>query len=333
MNGAYTCFGVITKGVETLGVKIWRAILIGFKIEGFADNQNKHQIIAENARAAKHTFGLNGTKFCKHFTNMVEIFLANGQSWITFSSISVSCAIKRLHPTIISMKFGWVHTLVLVTLLTFAGNANAANKCKLALVLAIDVSGSVNWAEYRLQMNGLTAALSSPEIAHAIRFPGDKGIMATVVQWSGDPHQFQIVPWEFLSDEQSIEDFTAKVQNTVRSFVNFSTALGNAVWFSAGLFGRLPMDCPRKVIDVSGDGRNNEGIDISEIRDAVVASGITINGLAIIGPDPGLPEYYRKHVIGGPNAFVIPAKTFKDYPEAIRRKLLREIVPPLAFAQ
>jgi Ca-activated chloride channel family protein len=244
---------------------------------------------------------------------------------------SVSCINAQTHTTIFIMNFGWLHLGVLATVLTLGGAAHSAPKCKLALVLAIDVSGSVNQAEYALQTNGLTAALRAPDIAHAIRFPGNQGIMATIVHWSGDPHQYQLVPWSFLSDAASIEDFANRAESAKRAFINFSTAIGNALGFSAGLFGQLPMACGRKVIDVSGDGRNNEGADASEIRDAIVASGITINGLAIIGPDEGLPDYYRQQVIGGPNAFVIPAKTFKDYPDAIRRKLLREITPPLAM--
>ncbi len=211
--------------------------------------------------------------------------------------------------------------------------ALANGTCKLALVLAIDVSGSVNVEEYRLQMKGLSNALRAPDIANAIRFPGRSGIMATVVQWSGDPHQSQIVPWAYLSSEQSIEAFARAVDEAERAYINFSTAIGNALGFSASLFQTVPGECARKVIDVSGDGRNNEGVEVQDMRASVLAAGITINGLAIIGPDEGLPNYYREEVIGGPQAFVLSAKTFKDYPEVIRKKLLREIAPPLASAR
>ena len=224
-----------------------------------------------------------------------------------------------------------IFSILLPTFLTWASGAHATSECKLALVLAIDVSGSVNWEEYRLQMRGLSAALRAPDIAHAIRFPGNKGIMATVVQWSGEPHQRSIVSWSYLSTQQSIADFAAEVDAAERAYVNFSTAIGNALTFSAGQFGQLPRKCTRRVIDVSGDGRSNEGVEVTEVRNAVVASGITINGLAIKGADEGLPAYYRQSVVGGPNAFVLTADSFRDYPETIRRKLLREIAPPLAL--
>ncbi|MGI9481819.1 MAG: DUF1194 domain-containing protein [Hyphomicrobiales bacterium] len=229
------------------------------------------------------------------------------------------------------MRKDLVFSILLSGLVFWSPAVRATGDCKLALVLAIDVSGSVNWDEYRLQMRGLSEALRAADIAHAIRFPGNKGIMATVIQWSGEPHQRQIVPWSYLSTQQSITEFADKIDAAERSYRNFSTAIGNALIYSASQFGHLPRTCARRAIDVSGDGRSNEGINVVEIRNSVAASGITINGLAIKGADKELTDYYRANVIGGPNAFVLSAESFKDYPETIRRKLLREISPPLAL--
>lgn len=214
-----------------------------------------------------------------------------------------------------------------------ARGVKAASQCKLALVLALDVSGSVDQKEYRLQTKGLAQAFRTPEIMAAIRFPGNSAIAATVLQWSGDPHQLQVIGWTLLSDESSIRAFADKIDRVERAFTPYSTAIGNALTYSANLFKTNPYTCDRQVIDVSGDGPNNEGEDVEPARNRVVAAGITVNGLAILGPRKFLTTYYRESVTGGSGAFVITANTFKDYPEAIRKKLLREIQPPIVMLE
>lgn len=207
--------------------------------------------------------------------------------------------------------------------------ALASPQCKLALVLALDVSGSVDPNEYELQTRGLAQAFRSPEVMAAIQFPGNRAIAATVLQWSGDPHQMQVIGWTLLSDKSSIGAFADKIETVDRAFTPYSTAIGNALTFSASLFHTNPYTCDRQVIDVSGDGPNNEGEDVKPARNRVVSTGITVNGLAILGPREFLAGYYRESVMGGSGAFVISANTFKDYPEAIQKKLLREIQPPI----
>lgn len=221
-----------------------------------------------------------------------------------------------------------------VSLVVFSPRpADATPHCKLALVLALDVSGSVDQKEYRLQTQGLAQAFRSEEIIAAIRFPGNKAIAVTVLQWSGDPHQLQVIPWTLLSDDAAIASFANQIDNVERAFKPYSTAIGNALTFSAGLFQSNPYTCDRQVIDVSGDGPNNEGEDVEPARNRVVSTGITVNGLAILGPREFLASYYRESVVGGNGAFVISANTFKDYPEAIRKKLLREIQPPIVLLE
>ncbi len=220
-----------------------------------------------------------------------------------------------------------------VTLLPTTQPALSAPECKLALVLALDVSGSVDQKEYRLQTKGLAQAFRSPEIKAAITFPGNRAIAATVVQWSGDPHQLQVVPWTLLGDDGSINAFADRISRVERAFKPYSTAIGNALTYSARLFQNNPYGCDRQVIDVSGDGPNNEGEDVEPARNRVVGKGVTVNGLAILGPREFLAAYYRESVMGGNGAFVISANTFQDYPEAIRRKLLREIQPPIVLLE
>ncbi|MGI9387551.1 MAG: DUF1194 domain-containing protein [Methyloligellaceae bacterium] len=209
-----------------------------------------------------------------------------------------------------------------------------ANKtqCALALVLAIDVSGSIEADEYALQMLGLADALRSRDIVGAIESLGGGGIYATVLHWSGNGQQIQVLPWTQLANQEALQVFAAKVERLPRTFDHYATAIGEALGFANRLFSKVPAQCARRVIDVSGDGRSNEGWSPHLIRDAVVLGGVTINGLAILANDPKLKSYYREQIIGGSGAFVMSADRIEDYPDAIRRKLLREISPgPIAI--
>ncbi len=211
--------------------------------------------------------------------------------------------------------------------------AQSAYACELELVLAVDVSGSINRDEYAIQMRGLAEAFRSSDIIHLITSTSRKGdFYATVVQWSGQPHQAQIVPWSRLDEEQSVLEFADAIAASPREFLNYSTAIGSALSFSRAMFAIRSAGCRRRVIDVSGDGPNNEGRAVADVRGQLVLENVTINGLVVLGDEPTLGSYYRHNVIGGNGAFVITANTFKDYPDAIRRKLLREIAPPIAFA-
>ena len=213
-----------------------------------------------------------------------------------------------------------------------AGPTTAQSRnCTLALVLAIDVSGSVDRNEYRLQMDGLADAFRTRDIAAAINANGTTGIYVTVVQWSGAGRHRQIVPWRWLTDFNSIQIFADEVSARERAFRIYSTGIGEALAFSRSLFTGEPGGCQRRVVDVSGDGPSNEGRDPAVARAAMVAEGITINGLAILDSEPDLKGYYEANVIGGAASFVMTANDFNDYPDAIRRKLIREILPPITM--
>ena len=202
--------------------------------------------------------------------------------------------------------------------------------CDLALVLAIDVSGSIDAHEYALQTEGLAAALRSPDVADALTAAGPGSVFISVLHWSGNAQQIEIAPWTRLSGRASIDELADRIVAFPRQFDKYSTAIGEALVFAQASFSRLPVNCRRNVIDVSGDGRSNEGWSPHLIRDQVVQSGTTINALAILAEQPDLFSYFRKHVIGGAGSFVISADRFEDYPEAIKKKLVREILPPLA---
>ncbi len=207
-----------------------------------------------------------------------------------------------------------------------------ARACELDLVLAVDVSGSVNVDEYKLQMKGLADAFRSTDIIHLIGQTARRGaVNVTVVQWSGAPHQAQIVGWTALTDEASVLAFADRITAAKRAFVNYSTAIGEMLAYTAGLIAARPAHCRRRVIDISGDGPNNEGGEIAPPRRQLLGENVTINALAIVGEEEGLAGYFRDRVIGGNGAFLVTAENFRDFPDAIRRKLLREIAPPITY--
>jgi len=217
---------------------------------------------------------------------------------------------------------------IAVPALLIAAGAGPARGCGLALVLAMDVSQSVDDAEYQLQMGGLAAAFRDPGIAHAIAsIPG--GIMATVTQWSGPESQLQTLPWTHLTDAAGAEAFAGAIAAQHRAFAAY-TAIGAALTHASSLLAENARDCARQVIDVSGDGASNQGALPLPIAEGLAARGVTVNGLVILGAWPDPAEYYRRNVVRGEDAFLETAANFADYAEAIRRKLQRELGPKLA---
>jgi len=196
--------------------------------------------------------------------------------------------------------------------------------CKLALVLALDISSSVNEHEYAVQLQGLARAFNTPEVIEAILTPEGAGIAAIVYEWSGYNQQDVVIPWTMLDTKSGILDFSARLAGHRRPYSDLTTALGKAVEYGAGLFTRSP-PCARKVIDISGDGENNDGVGPEFYRAQGMLNGITINGLVVQGAYPDPAPYYRNNVIQGPNAFLALARDFDDYPSVIIGKLLREI--------
>jgi hypothetical protein len=212
----------------------------------------------------------------------------------------------------------------------------AADNVDLALVLAVDVSRSIDDAEYDLQRKGYAAALSDPRVVKAIT-AGDNGRIALCYfEWSGELSQQVVVDWTVIHDAASAGQFAAQLVEAARPFAN-RTSLGVAIQYAVGLLGRNPHRATRQVIDVSGDGTNTNGVEPSTMRDAAVAQGVTINGLVINNPNEmpwipwhthppgGLDNYYRQNVAGGPGAFVMQAENFESFSTAIIDKLVREI--------
>ena len=229
--------------------------------------------------------------------------------------------------------FGALMLVGLTVLCVTAPAAKASNQsCALALTLAIDVSGSVDQSEYGLQMSGLAAALRSDEVANALATVGYGQVYISAMHWSGTGQQAEIAPWTLVRGRESIHRFATLLESQPRSFDKFSTAIGEALAFAEAQFAKLGVPCRRRVIDVSGDGRSNEGWSPNLIRDGVVGRGVTINALAILANDKELLSYFQRYIIGGAGSFVMSADQFVDYPLAIKRKLVREILPPVAQA-
>jgi hypothetical protein len=193
----------------------------------------------------------------------------------------------------------------------------------LQLVLAVDASGSVSEARFELQKQGYVDAFRNQELLRAVQ--SGRGIAVTMVQWTGPALQVQTVPWTFVNDEASMRAFANAVEATPRRLFGGGTSISGAIDHGVALLGSSPFTGGRRVIDISGDGRNNRGRPATDARDEAVREGISINGLPILALEPDLEEYYRNNVIGGPGAFVVPAESFETFGEAIRKKLVIEI--------
>jgi Ca-activated chloride channel family protein len=201
-----------------------------------------------------------------------------------------------------------------------------AAACETALLLAIDVSGSIDTADYRLQADGLAVALTDPEVAEALV----RGQVAlAVVQWSGPAQQSLALPWQRMLDPGAVTRFAGKAAGMPRAFRGSDTAVGEAIRFSLAQFAPVG-DCIRQVIDISGDGQENAGFTDTQGRAEAVAQGVMLNAIAIEEPGPAAPvtAYYRNWVIT-PGGFVVTARGLQDYAETLRRKLLRELTRPV----
>ncbi|MCM8611495.1 DUF1194 domain-containing protein [Accumulibacter sp.] len=201
--------------------------------------------------------------------------------------------------------------------------ANATNVA-LELALLVDVSGSVIGTEYNLQKGGYVAAFQNPGIQAAIAALTG-GIAVTYIEWSGAAQQSVQVGWTHITDAASANAFAAAINGTTRAFSG-STAPGSAINFATPLFTNN-FDSLRQVIDVSGDGAQNQGDNTAAARDAALAAGIdTINGLPILG-EAGLLAWYQNNIQGGAGSFTLPANDFADFERAAITKIGREITP------
>ncbi len=202
----------------------------------------------------------------------------------------------------------------------------AAAECRLALALAVDVSRSVDAADYLIQTEGLVLALEDTAVQAAI-FSPEGAVALTVYYWSGINHQAIVVPWVVLTGPDDLAQAVAGLRAAERPVRPLPTALGYALTFGVEVMADAP-PCGRRVLDVAGDGRNNEGISVRTAYAHADFGNIVVNGLAIGEHEADVAAYYRDEVIRGTGAFVEVAATQKDYPRAIRRKLLRELNGP-----
>jgi hypothetical protein len=204
----------------------------------------------------------------------------------------------------------------------------------LELVLAVDVSRSMDEDEQALQRDGYVTALTHPEVIDAITSGVNGRIAITYIEWAGAESQAVILPWRLIDSAAAAQAAAADLSRASATLMRRGTSISGALLFTAGLFDANGYDGIRRTIDISGDGPNNAGWPVSGAREAALARGITINGLPVIlkrGGFGGLPEpemldaYYRDCVIGGPGAFTVPVRTTEQFADAIRRKLVLEI--------
>jgi len=207
--------------------------------------------------------------------------------------------------------------------LWFAAPARAAEPVDLALVLMVDSSSSVNSHEFNLQMGGLADAFRDGAVLNAIKAGAPNGIKVTLVQWSSLDRQALAFGWTEVRDAPSAEAVARMIEFTPRLVDGGGTAISEAIDFSIRLLDDVT--AARRVIDVSGDGRNNMGDYVIAATPRAVAAGITVNGLPILTDDPTLGSYYLSCVIGGVDAFVLVADDYEDFGRAIRLKLITEI--------
>jgi len=215
--------------------------------------------------------------------------------------------------------------LVVISAPLLAAPAAAQQKVDLELILMVDGSGSVDDKEFVLQRLGYVRALRNPRVISAIGSGPLGRIAIAYVEWSGADLKVPIVPWTLLSDKASIAAVADRLEREPRVLYGGGTAIGDAILYGVRSLATNAFQGKRRVIDLSGDGPDRDGLPAVFGRDQAVAQGITVNGLPILGEFDNLDIFFLDNVIGGPGAFSILAKTFKDFNSAILTKLIREI--------
>jgi len=202
----------------------------------------------------------------------------------------------------------------------------------LQLVLAVDVSRSIDEVEAELQRHGYTEALTNRTVIDAILSGEHKRIALCYAEWAGTHYQVVVIDWTLIDSAEAARGFAEKLAEAPRTSQSW-TAVGAAMAFAAQRFETSGFESKRRVIDISGDGRTNDGPPAEMVRDKLVTQGFVINGLPVMmnrtnfgrPPDTGLDKYYEENVIGGPGSFMILAENFDDFGRAVRSKLIREI--------
>ncbi len=222
---------------------------------------------------------------------------------------------------------------------------NSGQDVDLLLVLAADVSRSVDEIKFKLQRDGYAAAITDPAIVRAMQSAGAKKRIALMfIEWAGSGETKVIVDWTSISSADDARAFADRLLAAPRPFYG-RTAIGGAIEISLTQLASSPFRSDRKIIDISGDGTNNAGREVTEARDQAVAAGVVVNGVVILSKIPlpfnpahthpmgGLLAYYENNVIGGPGSFALAAENFETFGQALRTKLIKEIaaaasVPP-----
>jgi hypothetical protein len=217
--------------------------------------------------------------------------------------------------------------------------AHAAKQVDLLLVLAVDVSRSVDYPKFVLQRDGYAAAVSDLQVLEAITSGRHARIAICFVEWSGFGEQKLVIDWTMIDGAAAARRFGGQIVEAPRSFAD-RTSISGGIDFAAIQFTRAPFEAARRIIDVSGDGINNSGPEAQLARDKATAKGIVINGIVILSDPPmswmaehtnppgGLEKYYRDNVIAGPGSFVMVAQDFRSFGRAIVKKMIAEIAGP-----
>jgi hypothetical protein len=227
------------------------------------------------------------------------------------------------------------------SILVLATPSRAEEPVDLLLVLASDVSRSVDTRKFQLQREGYAAALSNPKVIDAIRSGPHGRIAICFLEWSGVTSQKVVIDWTIVGDAASARRIGDQLIELPRAFAD-RTSISAGIEFAMSQLERAPFRGVRRTIDVSGDGTNNSGRDVALARDEALAKGVTINGLVILSDSPlpwnpehtnppgGLDGYYRNNVIGGAGAFVMVAENHNSFGQAIVKKMIAEIawMPP-----
>ena len=221
----------------------------------------------------------------------------------------------------------WLQILIGIAIISIIGSAPARAQIPvdLELVLAVDSSASVDDREFELQVRGMAQAFRDRSVVQAIKSGPYRAIAVTVVEWASADFQVVDIPWAIVDSPESANRMAALLETMPRAIRTGATSISGALRFSASLFGNNGFDGVREVIDLSCDGRNNQGVEVQVVRDIVVGRGITINGLTILNEHPTLNYYFEQKIIGGTGAFVEIANDYQAYSEAFLRKLIKEV--------
>lgn len=229
-------------------------------------------------------------------------------------------------------QYGQYRPLVRLCALAFAlacGGGPVAAECRLALILALDVSSSVDAREDALQRQGLAAAMRDEAVRQAF-FATPYPVALAAFEWSGRYNQSLLLDWTLIDTPAALETAAQTISRSQRQTDDFPTAIGYAMGFAAGLFRSAP-PCLARTVDVAGDGSNNEGFPPRTAYDAFGFDGITVNGLVVnaaeFESETQLIQFYQQEVLHGPGAFLEVAQGFEDFERAMRRKLEREVRP------